>query len=241
MSTTRRLSPEIAKQLGLEVKQVNRDKEKFGNPQYSLNKKRLKQLNKLREGILNSCESVDVDIKNVKHLWKKTDEVSLFIKNPEYKEKVEVEIANLKNDLIDDLKKYSPTFTKLIRKKDNESYLLVIDPADIHIGKLASGFECGEDYNNQIAVQRSLDGVKGILSKCQGFHIEKLDINEFTARIVTYKESISEYNNKESYCNYENCPDCFTHYEMTGIKVWHLYVLGQTTLDRLLQDLCLFG
>jgi hypothetical protein len=39
---------------------------------------------------------------------------------------------------------------------DSKSYLLVLDPADIHIGKLCSSFEVGEDYNNQIAVQRYL-------------------------------------------------------------------------------------
>ena len=126
------------------------------------------------KGVFESCKNLEVNVENVKHLWKKTKHESLFIKNPEYKEKEEIEIANLQEDLIKDLKQYSPKFPKLIREKSKDSYLLVIDPADIHIGKLASSFECGEDYNNQIAVQRSLDGVKGILSKCQGFHIDKI-------------------------------------------------------------------
>ncbi len=172
--SSRRLSPEVATQLGLEIKPINREKEAFGNPKYYLSKKQLKKLNKLREGIFNSCDTLDVNTENVKHLWKKTKEESVFIKNPDYVEKIEVEFSTLKDDLIKDLKQYSPKFTKLIRKKDTESYLLVIDPADIHIGKLASGFECGEDYNNQIAVQRVLEGVKGILDKCQGFNIDKI-------------------------------------------------------------------
>ena len=57
---------------------------------------------------------------------------------------------------------------------DNDSYLLVVDPADIHIGKLASAFECGEAYNNQIAVKRVLDGVRGLLDKARGFNIDKI-------------------------------------------------------------------
>jgi len=126
------------------------------------------------KGVFDSCKNLDVNIENVKHLWKKTKNESLFIKNPEYKEKVEVEIGKLQEDLINDLKQYRPKFPKLIREKSKDSYLLVIDPADIHIGKLASSFECGEDYNTQIAVQRSLDGVRGILNKCQGFHIDKI-------------------------------------------------------------------
>jgi hypothetical protein len=58
-------------------------------------------------------------------------------------------------------------------KKDDE-HLLMIDPADIHIGKLAESFETGEDYNNQIAVQRVREGVEGILHKARGFKINKI-------------------------------------------------------------------
>jgi hypothetical protein len=51
---------------------------------------------------------------------------------------------------------------------------LVIDIADLHIGKLASAFEVGEDYNCQIAVKRAKDGMQGILNKSQGFKIDKI-------------------------------------------------------------------
>jgi len=50
----------------------------------------------------------------------------------------------------------------------------VIDPADIHIGKLASAFETGEEYNNQIAVKRVLEGVQGILDKSSSYNIDKI-------------------------------------------------------------------
>jgi hypothetical protein len=56
----------------------------------------------------------------------------------------------------------------------NEGHLLVLDPADVHVGKLAESFEVGEDYNNQIAVQRVREGVEGILAKSAGFNIEKI-------------------------------------------------------------------
>lgn len=145
------------------------------NNRYYLTDKQWLEVKEIRNvGVLNSCNTLDVDITTVKHLWKKTKQESLFIKNPAYKEKEEVVISELKKDLINDLKQYSPNFTKLVRVKDNDSYLLVIDPADIHIGKLASSFECGEDYNNQIAVQRVLEGVQGILNKCKGFAIDKI-------------------------------------------------------------------
>jgi len=53
-------------------------------------------------------------------------------------------------------------------------HLLVVDPADIHIGKLADSFETGEDYNSQIAVQRAKEGVRGLLEKAKGFNIDKI-------------------------------------------------------------------
>jgi hypothetical protein len=57
---------------------------------------------------------------------------------------------------------------------DKEEYLLVIDPCDLHIGKLAESFETGEDYDSQIAVKRAKEGVKGILDKTKGFSIDKI-------------------------------------------------------------------
>lgn len=64
--------------------------------------------------------------------------------------------------------------TTLKRDAVKDGHLLVIDPADVHIGKLADSFETGEDYDSQIAVQRVREGVEGILSKSRGFNIDKI-------------------------------------------------------------------
>lgn len=58
--------------------------------------------------------------------------------------------------------------------KQDDEHLLIIDPADVHIGKLAESFETGEDYNNQIAVKRVREGVEGILHKARGYRIDKI-------------------------------------------------------------------
>ena len=60
------------------------------------------------------------------------------------------------------------------RPVENESYLLVVDPCDIHINKLADAYEVGEEYNSQIAVQRVKEGVEGIIEKTKGFPIDKI-------------------------------------------------------------------
>ncbi len=126
------------------------------------------------EGIYNATEELDVPNTKVKHLWLKNKTSSLFVKNPDYVDNVEANLSNLKNDLINDLQAYAPVFSKIERIENKDSYLLVIDPADIHIGKLCSAFETGEDYTNQIAVTRVLDGVKGILQKISSFNIDKI-------------------------------------------------------------------
>lgn len=78
------------------------------------------------------------------------------------------------NRIIEDMKKYSPKYPKLKRQHIDDPHLLVVDPADVHIGKLCDSFETGEEYNSQIAVKRVLEGVQGIISKSRGYQINKI-------------------------------------------------------------------
>jgi len=126
------------------------------------------------EGIINSSENLDVDYKDVKHLWLKDKTTSLFVKNPNYQEPIQQEYSNLHELILADIRNFTPKFETLKRVNNNESHLLIIDPADIHIGKLSSSFETGEDYNNQIAVKRVLEGIEGLITKSKGFHIDKI-------------------------------------------------------------------
>jgi len=105
------------------------------------------------------------DDENVKHGWLKTKDSSVFFTNPEYKRPAEDQVEKLCRKLMSDIKSFSPSAKKIKRTTVDEGHLLVIDPADIHIGKLCSAMEVGEAYNNQIAVKRVLEGVKGIIDK----------------------------------------------------------------------------
>lgn len=135
-----------------------------------------KHIAKLKDntGILNACENVGVDPKTVPMLWLKNKNESVRVTNPLFEKVEEKQFQDLTKNLIKDLQEYVPNFVKLERIENKDSYLLVLDPADIHIGKLSKHFETGEDYNNQIAVHRVLAGVKGILQKVSSFNIDKI-------------------------------------------------------------------
>ena len=127
----------------------------------------VKEYRRLKEEAHNQ----GISISDVKHGWIKSDKSSLFFKNPNFQSESKEKFIE---DLIKDLQQYSPSFPNIKREKTKDNHCLVLDPADIHVGKLCTAFETGTDYNQQIAVKRVLDGVKSILDKSNGFNINKI-------------------------------------------------------------------
>lgn len=138
-----------------------------------VDKDELDHINELRT-LWNEAIDSGVNPTEVKHGWIKNETASLFMKNHAYKEPEEQKLEKTFDSLIEELKNYSPKYPKIKRKKSKDGHLLVVDPADIHIGKLCKAFETGEDYNEQIAVKRVKEGVNGLLNKSQGFEIDKI-------------------------------------------------------------------
>lgn len=133
----------------------------------------LKLINNLRT-LWNEAIEQGLNPKEVKHGWIKTDKSSLFLKNHAYKSTEENKIEESFKTLINDYSNYSPKYPKIKRTKCKDGYLMVISPADVHIGKLCKAFETGEEYNQKTAVNRVLTGVEGLINKSQGFKIDKI-------------------------------------------------------------------
>lgn len=195
MSKKIRLRPYEAIALGFDVK----DKKTDGYPKYYLSENKIFELSKIR-GLTNSefkevKRTLNKDGEVITKVEKLTSreliEIPLnhqikrvstnvatnqqwVITEPIKTIDVEKEIENLHKLFLEDLKNYSPKYNTYSREVEKEAHLLVIDPADIHIGKLCSAFEVGEEYNNQIAVQRVLSGVNGILDKVSSLNIDKI-------------------------------------------------------------------
>ena len=82
------------------------------------------------------------------------------------------------NDILDKISNFienhSPHYPSVKRKIKNNNHLLVINPADIHIGKYANGVETGSEYDVETACIRVLEGLQGLIDRSQGFAIEKI-------------------------------------------------------------------
>ncbi len=116
------------------------------------------------------AEKRGINYDNVSITWLKDNETSFMVKN-------DVGIADPQkviDDSIAAMSKHSPKYPKIKRTKITDPHLLIVDPADVHIGKLALAVETGTDYNIQIAKQRCIEGVEGLIQKSNGFPIEKV-------------------------------------------------------------------
>jgi hypothetical protein len=128
----------------------------------------VKEFRNKHKALAKECEDKGVPAESVGHYWFKSKHFSMFVKEPQkgYEE--------IRDGIVEEMRKHAPEYPKVKYPEVKEGHLLVIDPADIHIGKLCSAFETGQEYNAQIAVERVLSGVTGILSKAQGFNIDKI-------------------------------------------------------------------
>ena len=130
------------------------------------------------KGIIEACENVGVEPVNAPMIWLKTKGESVRVDNPLYvkpeAKKVMDDVKIMHEKFILDVKKYSFKYPKFKRENIKDAHCLVFDPSDIHIGKICSSFETGEEYNSQIAVKRVRDGLRGIIQKASGYQIDKV-------------------------------------------------------------------
>jgi hypothetical protein len=128
----------------------------------------IKEFRQQHDALIEECEDKGIPAEDVRHYWFKSNRFSMFVKN----EKNGLE--DFKTELLDFIQKKNPTYEKVEYPKYNESNLLVINPADVHVGKLALQEEGGSAHNNDIIIKRVRDGINGLISKSKGFNIDKI-------------------------------------------------------------------
>tara|TARA_R110002050_G_scaffold164936_1_gene295153 strand:- start:183 stop:1280 length:1098 start_codon:yes stop_codon:yes gene_type:complete len=110
------------------------------------------------------------DVVSVKHWQNMSGELRFSIVTKDDQSFDESKMFEGVNKLIE---KHAPKYNKIKRSVKGD-HLLVVNPADIHIGKLAVALETGEEYNSEIAFNRVLEGIDGILAKASGFDIDRI-------------------------------------------------------------------
>jgi hypothetical protein len=116
----------------------------------------------------NECEQLGIPIDDVRHYWHKGKSFSIFVKGQQ------VSYEDIRNNIIAEVASHAPVYTPIQYIEDNEGYLLVIDPADIHLNKLCSAFETTDNCNHDIIYARVIQGIKGIIQKSRGYKIDKI-------------------------------------------------------------------
>jgi hypothetical protein len=114
------------------------------------------------------CVEVGLPVENVSNYWYKGKHFSIHVNGKE------VSLWDVKDQIVEEMKKHSPKYPTLKYPKVKDGHLLVIDPADMHIGKLCKAFETGDEYNHKIAIERIKAGTQGILQKVSAFPIDKV-------------------------------------------------------------------
>lgn len=142
------------------------------NLNFDINKRLRKDLatqdSDAHDVLMAECQDKGIPLHTVSTYWYKGKNISIK-SNPG-----KLNYVELRDELIEEMKAYAPKYPKIRRKISEDSHLLVVDPADIHIGKLSQGLLNGTKYNNEIAVERVFKGVQGILDKSAGYNIDKI-------------------------------------------------------------------
>jgi len=110
------------------------------------------------------------DVVSVKHWQSMNGELRFSIVTKEVYGIAEEQILDKIKDLIES---HSPKYPTIKRDKF-ANHLLVINPADIHIGKYSNDLETGEGYDVETACMRVLEGLEGLIAKAQGFEVERV-------------------------------------------------------------------
>ncbi len=117
--------------------------------------------------LIKECANVGIAPEAVSNYWYKGKHFSIHVRNQQ------VSLTDIADMIIGEMKAYSPKIYK-VKPYKKANHLVVINPADVHIGKLCSAYETGEDYNANIARDRVMQGVHSLIEKSKMFGIDKI-------------------------------------------------------------------
>ncbi len=99
---------------------------------------------------------------------------STLVVNPDYKNAESVDYEQIRTEMISEMKKLSPKVDKYKRKNNKDPHCLVLDIADLHIGKLATKDGSNDNYNEDVAIDRAIKGSIQLIDKSEPYNIDKI-------------------------------------------------------------------
>ena len=100
--------------------------------------------------------------------------VSVLVKNKDFKQGLAVDYDLIKSDMIREISKLSTKVKKYKRKKIKDPHCLVLDIADLHLGKLATASATSTNYDVDLAVERAIEGSESLIDKSKPYNIDKI-------------------------------------------------------------------
>jgi hypothetical protein len=131
----------------------------------------------LSEGMQESMAAASLDGMSIDGGWIITDaDGNLIKRSTRYSQKASDDGESLMDALRDGLSDLEPgQYQKIpLARPAPAGGLLVVDLADVHIGKLSVRSETGVTYDRDIAVDRMLHGTKALLRKASGHGIARV-------------------------------------------------------------------
>lgn len=124
-------------------------------------------------GLTAKAQEAGLPAGQVKSYWYKDKNYSIQVRVPDSDGLTLDEVADRLKDTV---KAWKPEydFSDFDIPTTDETYLLIIDPADVHIGKLAASEESGDSYDNHTAVARLVSGVIGIQKSAAAFPLDQI-------------------------------------------------------------------
>ena len=170
----KRLKPYEAKALGLNVKPKNSD---GTNARYNISKNQNNALIDLRgDSVVDETlhrGNLTKDSWKVAWVKDKVHGVSALVKNPDFKDEA-IDYDLIKEDMIKEMKKLSPKVKRYKRKEISGGHCLILDIADLHIGKLATKGGTDTYYDVDTAVHRAIEGSESLIDKSKPYNIDKV-------------------------------------------------------------------
>lgn len=119
------------------------------------------------------CDKQEIPLSAAKRGWAKSKEGTIEWVNPNFVSS-EVDYFEIRDELISELKRYTPKYRKIEREKVKDGALLYINLADMHFNKLCEDHVSGGVYDLEEARRRVDDGLKRLLTYAASFPIDQI-------------------------------------------------------------------